>query len=297
MPGKTLCFVGLLFSRLAILQIMTYFNECFDEWHSLVQGLRLLIEQEYPCLQPHTPQVVAKRPVPAPKAPQMQPKAQTLVAPVVDKKPEPSVAKKPELAKSAPKPKEKEIPTSPLEPIMQALCRPITPPQAISLVDCLAAFQKLGIPHIDAPQELAINTDCQITFVSFFAPGSVEEKFIQKVASSVNERLIACSVYLQPGLTAAAECFTLAASGSSKAIVLAHALEDGPKLAAFLAYLGDDLKDDVQPSKISTEVLLSKKALFGTGLYDLIVTPATMEDVAHKRALWSDLQKFTQKVL
>ncbi len=264
---------------------MAQFQECLNEWHTLVGDLRLYIAQEhtqeFPDLQQQDLQL--QNQIVTPCKPVI--KAASIVKPVVEPKPvlPSSVPKKP----SMPKPKEVEIPKTPLEPIMQALCRPFTKPPAISLADCLEKFRKLGIPTIEAPEIQPQVSSSQIVMLSFFDPGSEEEKFIQKVASSVQMRLIACSLYLQPGLSAAAGCFTLAASGHCSAIVIMMAQEDAPKLAHFLAYFGDDL----HASEIQKELLSSKRSLFGTSLYELILTPAMMSDTAQKRALWNDLQK------
>lgn len=247
-----------------------------DELHSLVRDLRLHIAQEYPDLQ------LEMRPAPIAKA-------APLVAPP---KPVPQIPKpvaKQEPIKPIPvkaKPKEAEIPKTPLEPIMQALCRPFTKPAMISLADCIAKFEKIGIHTIDAPQEQATLPITELVMVSFFPPGSEEEKFIQKVAASVSERIMPCSIYLQPGLSAAAECFTLAASSAAKAIVLCLAQDDAQKLSQWLGYFGDDLKEhDMQKTQLA-----SKRIIFTTPIYDLLLSPTTMNDTAFKRALWSDLQ-------
>lgn len=273
-------FVGLLFFSPAILNYMN----ALDELHSLVQDLRLHIAQEYPDIQlPERTHMPAKI---APVA------AQAVAQVVALPKPPASISKPPpkqEPIKPAivvPKPKAAEIPTTPLEPIMQALARPFVKPAQISLADCIQKLEKLGVHTLDAPQEPQVLAHRELVVVSFFPPASEEEKFIQKVAASVSERIMPCSIYLQPGLSAAAECFTLAASSAAKAVVIAYAQDDAQKLSQWLAYFGDDLKDgDLQKSE-----LRSKRTLFTVSFYDLIVTPTTLNDTAFKRALWNDLQ-------
>lgn len=246
-----------------------------DELSSLVRDLRLHITQEYPDLQ-LTEKATAARP--ATPTVQVQPVIKTPTK--ID--PPPVVAK----PVAPPKAKEPELPKTPLEPIMQALCRPFTKPALVSLLDCVDKLKKLGVHTIDAPEKPLEPIQTELVVVSFFAPASAEEQFIQKVASSVQARLCLCSIYLQPGLNAAAECFTLAASGAAKAIVLAYQQNDAQKLAQWLAYFGDDLK----ANELQKTELTSKKVLFTAPLYDLQLTSAMMNDPAYKRTLWNDLQ-------
>jgi hypothetical protein len=246
-----------------------------DELHSLVRDLKLYITQEYPHLQHAEKPDVTRPSIPA-----------VHVQPVIKQpvKLEPlTVTAKPA---AIPKAKEPELPKTPLEPIMQALCRPFVKPAMVSLLDCVDKLKKLGVHTIDAPEKSLEPIQTELVVVSFFAPGSQEEQFIQKVASSVQARLCLCSIYLQPGLNAAAECFTLAASGAAKAIVLAYQQNDAQKLAQWLAYFGDDVKvAEIQKSEIA-----AKRILFSSPVYELVLTLAMMNDPIYKRSLWNDIQ-------
>ncbi|MBS0637513.1 MAG: hypothetical protein JSS12_08370 [Verrucomicrobia bacterium] len=252
-----------------------------DEWHSLVRDLKLYIAQNY-TLQPTQPEPVkvkAAAPLHAPihAAP---PASQPIV-------PKPPVAVK--KATSPPPPPAPAplpaIPKAPIEPLIQAMPRPFTMPAPITLGDCLAKLQNLGVPTIDAPTFEAIPQLAECVMVSFYAPSSEQEIFIKKVAASVTERLLPCRLYLQPGLQAAAECFTLAASARAKAFVMVYNQEDAPKLAQWLSYFGDDVKEGYAEQ----QQLTSKRTLFGVNLYELIGLKP--DDPQFKRALWSDLQK------
>ncbi len=255
-----------------------------DELHALIKDLRVHIEQEYPCLQPLEKVVSKPKALPPPSAfvPKKEAKKVELVpaiAPKLEPKPKPVIVEK-----AAPPPK--QAPTQTVPKILQALNRPFIKPQPLLLTDCLAAFDKLGIPHIKEPEADAIVIEKEVAFVSFFPPGSEVEQFIQKVASSVHERLMPCRVFTQPGLSAAALCHTLACQGSLKALIIAYSQEESPKLATWLHYFGDDIT-----ATTPTEgVLPTKRSLFTSPLCELMLTPSQINDVEFKKTLWKALQ-------
>ncbi len=245
-----------------------------DEFYSLVHALRVHIEQEYPCLEPYektlakpralppvAPKKIEKRIEPAPLPPPVS-------APIAKKE-----VKKPEAA-----PKPIPTPTAQIPKVLQALNRPFIQPTRTPLGDCLLAFDKLGITHIQEPAELPSALVHELTFVSFFAPGSQEEQFIQKVVASVQGRLMPCRLYTQPDLLAAGCCHTLACQGASKALYLAYSQADSPKVSSWLSFFGDDIID--------------KKTLFATQVHELVLNASLIEDVEYKRTLWKELQRF-----
>ncbi len=264
-----------------------------DEWQTLVQDLRLHIAQEYPDLA-LTAKSAAKTAAIAPQVAPATPAPATAVTlpkvPELPKKPTPVAAPLPPTPPTKPKTKAPEISNTPLEPTMQALPRPFVKPAQISLIDCLEKFEKQGIATIDAPKEVKTEDFSQLVMVSFFSPGTEEQKFVQKIAASVSERIIPCGIYLQPGLTAAAECFTLAAANEAKALILAYSQDEMPKLATWFAYFGEDL----HASETQQQCLISKRQLFNTPVYELLITSTTMNDSTVKRALWTDIQKIAQ---
>jgi len=245
-----------------------------NELLSLVRELRGYIAQEHPELEYSEP--VRAKAVAPPAPPLPAPARPKAVAKVAAAPPPPTAA-----------PAKKEAPKAPLEPVMQALNRPFSKAIRAPLLDVVEKFDKLGIKRVDAPKEKEQAATFELTFVSFFAPGSHEEQFIKKVVASVNERLLATRLYVMPGLDAAAFLYTLAASKKSKAVILAHAQEDGTKRASFLAFFGDEL----HAASSQKAKLICHHTLFDVPLYDLILTTAQMEDTATKRALWADLQQ------
>lgn len=237
-----------------------------NELASLVRDFRLYIDQNYSTVQTAAEPPRAKAPVAPPRP----------VAPL-------PVAKKASPPSAAPV-KLPELPKAPVEPIMQAMPRPFVSPALVSLGDCLAKLQNLGISTVDAPIDAPMAKIAECIVISFYSPASSEEAFIQKVANSITERLLPCRLYLQPGLQAAAECFTLAASARAKAFILAYHQEDAPKVAQWLSYFGDDCKDEAQ-EKLK---LAARKSLFGVHLYELVALKS--DDPEYKRALWNDIQ-------
>ncbi|MCE5294813.1 MAG: hypothetical protein LLF94_09420 [Chlamydiales bacterium] len=257
-----------------------------DELHTLVQDLRAYIVQEHPCIDFQVPQKAKQPPQKATYTPPPLPTPPPPVASV--SKP---LAPKQEMPKAAPLPpkpkKDPEIPKSSVEPVMQALARPFVAPQHVHLLDCLQAFEKLGIHTLALPDKPDTPPQLELVMVSFLPKGSEVQSFIQKVAASVSERIIPCSLYLQPGLTAAAECSTLAATKHAKAVIIAYQLEDAQKLTSWLAYFGDDLALNEPENSIFT----CKRSLFGVKIYELVVNPSLVTDSGRKKELWSEIQK------
>ncbi len=244
-----------------------------NELLGIVQDLRLYIAQEYPDL---VIKEIARSPKQAPVA-VPPPKPKPLPTPQAAAPPPPP----------KPKEKEKELPKGPVIPLMQALNRPFSKPIRAPLLDVLERFDKLGIKRIDVKKEEAIPRAKELTFVSFYAPGSEEEQFIKKVVASVGERLLPVRLYTQPSLEMAAFVYSLAASRLAKGIILAYPQEQASYHAAFLAYFGDDLHKDAKPlSKLHAD-----HSLFDVSVYNLVLSLNQMNDQTIKRALWSDLQQ------
>ncbi len=257
---------------------MTNVQECIIELHALTRDLQQYIRQEVPDIalkkaaegQPLRPIVKSVPKETPPQPPQLSP---------APKKPAP-------LPLSA-KPKEKEFPKTALDPLMLCQARPFIKPAEVVLSDCIERLQKMGVPTLQSPTKEQVSVQHQLIMVSFFLPGSAEEAFIQKVAQSVSERILPCTLYKQPGLSAACVASTLCAQDSVIAVICCFSQELAPKLSEWLHYFGDDLQQDDKQQ----EQLISKKTLFNTSFYELILTAHAMQDPAFKRALWNDLQR------
>ncbi len=244
-----------------------------NELLGIVQDLRLYIAQEYPDLvlkEPLQPKPRAVQAAQAPTPPPPRPKAPPLAA----------------VQPPKPKEKEKELAKGPVIPLMQALNRPFSKPIRAPLLDVLDRFDKLGIKRVELEKEKPVQTKQEITFVSFFSPGSEEEQFIKKVAASVNERLLPTRLYTQPSLEMAAYVYSLAAARKAKAIIIAYPQDLASQMASFLSYFGDDLHKETR----CLSLLNCQHTLFDVSFFDLALSKAQMNDQLFKRALWSDLQ-------
>lgn len=260
-----------------------------DEWHFLVSALRLHIADVYPSrAKPLTPR--KSEPLPPPPSlpvPSLPAPSSPVPSPPVKKQamtPAPEIKKQPQNLPPAPP---IEIPNVAFNPVMQALCRPYSAPTVASLQACIDALEKLGVSTTAAPQEKTKDKEMSLVFVSFFPPGSKEDQFVQKVYQAVAERLIPSHLYLVPALQAAADCLTLCAAKAVKGVILAYGTEQQAKLALWLAQFGQEL----QASQLEVSPLVAKRELFGTPFFELNLASSMLDDLEHKRALWTALQK------
>jgi hypothetical protein len=171
-------------------------------------------------------------------------------------------------------------------PLLTVLCRPFSKPLASPLSDCIEKFEKAHVSCLEAPVDELRPAFAypKLLFVSFFAPGSAEEQFLQKVQEACSARLGPAIFSALPTLDTAAEAITFSTCGALSAIVLAFDSSTQSKAASWLGLFGSDL----QPLSVEKPPLISKKGLFGVPLYELIVPP--VQDVAFKGALWKALQ-------
>lgn len=273
-----------------------------NELHTLVSSLSLHIAQSYPSLR--ITQSVAKAPLPpaaalpakktttSPAPPILATQA-AIKEPKLETKTESQINKPRSIEPQPPQPQETksetkaEPPTQPQHHLLTCLCRPFVKAQDAPLADCIEKLEKLNVPtlaEIEPPKGIDFGYP-KVFFVSFFAPKSDEELFIQKVCAACQGRLGQSVHYNLPSLEMAADAMTYASSQTLRAIICAYDQGSKAKMTSWLALFGEELKPHLQESA----PLLSKKGLFGVPIYELLVP--FQQDAAYKGSLWKALQQ------
>jgi hypothetical protein len=234
--------------------------------------------------------------------------------PIVQEKPQPQPQK---LAEKVQAPPKKEIPVQkkapavveskkqqPLPapspacaPFIQTLAKALTKREQPPLRDLIAKiteFSKVPICQ-ELPSDTAVEESLtwkkdypQFAIVSFFAKGSQEEAFLQKVSQAVSSRMgIGAALFTIPSLQTASAITSYCSSGILKTICFAYDLPLQHKAYEWLS-LFPFLEEATQEKEMHPLIL--KKRLFSTPLYQLILPPDCEQAVEFKTALWKALR-------
>ncbi|MBS0656528.1 MAG: hypothetical protein JSR46_12185 [Verrucomicrobia bacterium] len=197
------------------------------------------------------------------------------------------------------KPQQQPLPaaSSACAPYIQTLSKALPKPEQPHFSDLIAKIAQFsGIPICqELPSDTCVEESLtwkkeypQCAIVSFFAKGSQEEAFLQKVSQAIASRLgIGAALFSAPSQETAASLACYASSGILKAICVACDLPHQHKVHEWFS-LFPSLEEASEQQEMHPLVL--KKRLFSTPLYQLTLPPDFEQAVDFKTALWKALR-------